>query len=123
MCKIESLGQKTPLSWVLNLANLIKAKQDEITRRKINALERKAYDYYLTMYIADMVINKKIDFHPELYLSGRIDCPFARKQAIFEVQRIVKQGRKRINQCFSILLENIKEERRNQKNKRVFIHG
>ncbi len=31
MCKIESLGQKTPLSWVLKLANLIKAKQDEMS--------------------------------------------------------------------------------------------
>ena len=115
MLKTQKINEKSPLSWVLNLTRKIKERQDEITRRKIVALERKAYDYYLTLYIGDMVQNNKIDFHPELYLSGRIDCPTARKQANLEIQRIVRQGKKRINECFSVLLENARELREKEK--------
>ena len=111
--------QKTPLVWVQNLMRKIKENKDELTRRKIAALERKAYDYYLTLYIGDMILNERVDFHPDLYLSGYIICPSAKLNAALAVQQIVKQGTKRINQCYSVLLKNAREIREAQKKIRI----
>lgn len=109
--------EKMPFKWVKNIMKKIKDRQDELTRRKIKALEKKAYDYYLTLYLNENA--GKVVFHPDLYLSGRIVCVPARKKAIVEVRRIVVQGPERINQCYKILLENARELEKAQRAKRA----
>lgn len=108
--KAEELPK--PLNWALNLLKKHKAKQNELTRKKISALQKKAYDYHLTLYIDRIIKLKKADFHPYLYLSGEIVCAEAEHNAINDVVRIVQQGEKAINECYSILVENNRQNRK-----------
>ncbi|MCM1296125.1 MAG: hypothetical protein NC311_11340 [Muribaculaceae bacterium] len=97
-------------SWIKNLREKIKKNQADSLNKKIEALRRRAYSHYLAIYIHDMEKNKKVDFPPFEYLSGRVVCPVAKIKADREIDAIVKQGPAKINKCYSILLKNIRRE-------------
>lgn len=109
--------EKMPFKWVQNIMKKIEERQDELTRRKIKALKKKAYDYYLTLYLNENA--GKVDFHPDLYIKRFILCIPAQRKATAEIRRIVEQGPDRINQCYKILLENARELEKEQRAKRA----
>jgi len=113
--KNESKEKKTLFSWFKDFQEKIKKNKDDSLNKKIEALHRRAYSYYLAIYIQDMEKNKKVDFPPFEYLSGRIVCPFAKIQADNEIEAIKKQGPAKINKCYSILLKNIRKEAKKNK--------
>ncbi len=99
--------RKTPFEWVNQILRKIQNKQKEISRCKIKALQNKAYDYYLTIYLQENA--GKVDFHPDLYIKRRVVCIPALKRAKAEIKRITGQGQERINQCYKILRQNARE--------------
>lgn len=106
--KAKSEIKAKPLSWISNLLRQHKEKQDELTQKKIEFLEKQTYDYYLTLIINQIIENKEIDFHPALYQAGIIINSKAQSLAKESVLFVVKQGRKRINESYTKCIKQFK---------------
>ena len=113
--QISNKNQKGIIAWFKKIQEKIKKRKIDSLNLKIEALRRRAYNYYLAIHIQDVEKNNKVDFPPFEYLSGRIICPFAKIQADREIEAIKKQGPAKINKCYSILLKNIRKEARKNK--------
>lgn len=98
-----------PLVWISNLLRQHKEDQDELTQKKIDFLVKQAYDYYLTLIINQIIENQELDFHPALYEAGIIINLKAQSLAKEAVLFVAKQGQKRINECYTKRIKQLKD--------------
>lgn len=86
-----------------------KLRKRQILIKKINILILAAYNHYLTLYLIDVVKNKIVDLPAFEYLSGRVICTKALKQAVDVVEEYaVKRGVKYINKSYKRCLKHQK---------------
>lgn len=77
--------------------------------RKLQVLYRATYDFYLTLYLIDVAVNKKVDLPPFMYLSGEVVCQSAQNNAIKAIEdNIIKSGMKKLNRCFKAYIKDRK---------------
>lgn len=105
--------------WIRDFKNAIQKKRAESLENKLNTLWFRAYEHYLMIYLGDVEENKRVDFPPFEYLSGRIVCQFAFNKANEEIQEIKRGGPGRINQCYTTFLSNAQRAAKKYKNKEV----
>lgn len=83
-----------------------KLRKRQILIKKINILILAAYNHYLTLYLIDVVKNKIVDLPAFEYLSGRVICIKALKQAVDVVEEYaIKRGVKHINKSYKECLK------------------
>lgn len=83
-----------------------KLRKRQILIKKINILILAAYNHYLTLYLIDVEKNKTVDLPAFEYLSGRVICTPALKQAVNVVEKYaIKKGFKYINKSYKACLK------------------
>lgn len=93
-----------PLNWVQHLVQNYKRKQDELRQKKIDIITAEAYKYYLVLVLDEIIAKNEVDFHPDLYRTGKIINTKAQSLALDAVrENVLQYGAKRIDECFSAL--------------------
>lgn len=92
------------LAWCQKQYENFLNKQNDLQRKKIEALLKATYEFYLDFYLTNT--KNTVDFHEAFYKSGDILCDYALKRATSEVLKVINEGR--IDECYVSLQEKLK---------------
>ena len=95
------------MSWYKRLYQLYCKYQDDIKNKKIQALKKEAYNFYLDLYLSGT--KNTVDIAEFLYREGLAHYQYAENMAEMEITKIIETNR--VDECYKLLKEKQKSRK------------